>query len=111
MPSKCSYCGEEYEGPWTEHAKTCRWLHPGKAMPTPWVRVRPELPPEDLRELYIQSLKNMIDDEQDAGPAYIVMAENAKRLGLTLHEKTLRRIAEDEQEHYKWLKSMLEGLE
>jgi len=30
MPSKCAYCGEEYEGSWTEHAKTCRWLHPSK---------------------------------------------------------------------------------
>jgi len=27
MPSKCSYCGEEYEGSWTEHAETCKWLH------------------------------------------------------------------------------------
>jgi len=101
MPSKCSYCGEEYQSSWTEHAKVCRWLRPGRIMPF--------APP--IRELYIKSLKNTIDDEQDAGPAYIVMAENAKKLGLTLHEKTLRRIAEDEQEHYKWLKSMLEGLE
>jgi len=30
MPSKCSYCGEEYQGSWTGHAETCRWLHPSK---------------------------------------------------------------------------------
>jgi len=44
MPSKCAYCGEEYEGPWTEHAKTCRWVSPGRAIPF--------TPPEGETKMY-----------------------------------------------------------
>jgi len=59
MPSKCAYCGEEYEGSWSEHAETCKWLKKPTKMPLKGVEF---MPIPDICSYLLVRVRNLKDE-------------------------------------------------